>query len=252
VVDGTDWLVEENRIERLFRDPVAGGDADNFRFFGNNLVIRGNIMYGTLQSEIGVSHVDLFQTFDNNGEHAENVLIEKNIGIGFFHQGIMFEGNGLTHRNVIFYRNVFVQGASWGGCVGGGYGVHFINNTIFDIQYHGIGFRNLNGYTPSGYIKNNIIAYCESSYWADDDARIRGGYNCVWNCLHPPGIPSRTDLINVDPVFNIGSRHGDLTITDILGPDGIAFTRDDGLALKRASPLHNRGEDFVTIGAYTE
>lgn len=244
-INGENWLVEDNEIERLYRGP-DGGDADYFRFFGKNNIIRRNIMHGTIEAEIGVSHVDLFQTFDNNGEIAHDILVEKNIGIGMYHQGLMLSGSHQSMRNIIFRENVFAGGSSWGFCIYGTGGVHILNNTIFGIEFHGIGFND----AARGVVKNNIIAYCTTSYWADGYAVVESGYNIIWQCRDDPGIYSSTDMIGVDPLFNLAEKPDPITLSDILGPDGIAFTADDGLALRKYSPANGTGEDGQNIGAY--
>lgn len=251
---GMNILVEENIIERLYRG-TNGGDADNFRFFGENIVIRSNIMYGTLESEIGVSHVDLFQTYDADGGYAHNVLIEKNIGIDFYHQGVMFESNEDSHSNIFFYKNIFINPNSFAYCIEGGKNIQIQNNIIFNGALHGIAFR-LNGGTvaPSGTIKNNIFVYTKAPYWKEEGAIVINGYNLIYKCGTDgnaiPGIESETDILFTDPMFNIGEKRYDVTLDDVLGPDGTAFTDDDGLNIKDGSPVLHAGENGVNIGPY--
>jgi len=69
---GSNWLVENNEVRRLVRR--ANSDNDYTRVFGNNNIIRNNKFWGTSKSEIGTSHVDGFQTYDNNGEYLTNTI----------------------------------------------------------------------------------------------------------------------------------------------------------------------------------
>lgn len=245
---GNNWIVEENKIERLYRGS-SGTDADYFRFFGKNNIIRKNIMFGTIESEIGSSHVDLFQSFDNDNNYANDILIEKNIGLNFYHQGVMIDSSLTSHKNIIFYKNIFVDSDSFGYSIVGGYGIHVINNIIYNGNIHGIGFRGLYGISVIGTIKNNIIAYTNSSYWLEGSVTADTGYNCIYNCANLPSVNNSTDLINVNPLFNIGNKIN-LTLSDILGADGIPFTTDDGLNLNSSSPLIGAGDSGANIGAY--
>ncbi len=235
-VSGVRWLVENNEIERLMRT-ANGGDADYFRFFGDTIIIRKNFLHGTRQSEIGQSHTDLFQTYDNNGNEAHNILIEQNMGIDFFHQGLMAEGGGLSHTNIILHKNVFANGTAWGICSHGQKGLHIINNTILFIATHGIGFRE----GSVGTVKNNIITQTTSSYWADETSSYSNGYNLIYEARNPsPG--DSTDIIGEDPLFT--------NVNNIVGDDNKPFTDDDGLRLLAGSPALKAGEEGVNIGAY--
>lgn len=71
VAGGYDWLVENNEVERLLY-PEAG-DCDYARFFGERITFRNNYFHGARSGDIATSHVDGFQTFDNNGEVARDI-----------------------------------------------------------------------------------------------------------------------------------------------------------------------------------
>ena len=249
-IEGTNWLVEDNQIHRLIRSS-QGGDADYFRFFGNNIIIRNNLMWGTRQEELGPSHTDLFQSFHHNGSYAHDVLIEQNYGIGFFAQGLMLECVQQSHTNIILHKNVFVNANSWQVAAKGVEGIHVINNTFFNSAIQGIGFRILydSGNATSGTIKNNIIAYSNSSYFAEAYCSYENGYNLIFNCRNNPNPGSETDLIGVDPLFNATSV--DLTVEQCLGPDMIPFTGDgEALDLQAGSQAIGAGEKGLDIGAY--
>ena len=65
VMQGNDWRVENNEVERLFM--YAAGrwfdDCDYSRFWGDGLVERYNYYHGTRQSEINTAHTDCIQTW---------------------------------------------------------------------------------------------------------------------------------------------------------------------------------------------
>jgi hypothetical protein len=236
-VSGYNWLVENNEIERLI---YANEDADYMRFFGEDIIIRGNYMHGTIQEEIGESHTDMFQTFNVYGDtYARNIVIERNMCIGFFHQGLMASTSySGSHKNILIRNNVFTDGTSWGICSHTMKDLHIINNTFCNIGYHGTGFRD---YT-TGTVKNNIYYNVNSPYWHDEQSSYENGYNLTFECGREPDPAADTDLLNVDPLF--------VNPIDILGPDGIPFTNDDGLQLQPGSPAIGAGENGIDIGAY--
>lgn len=240
-INGNKWYVVNNEIERLYRD-ADGGDADNMRYFGDSIVIKNNFMHGTLEQEIGESHVDLFQTFDNNGEEVYNVLIEGNMGTGFYHQGIMASSvvSKYNHQNLWVVKNVFANARAWGLCIYNNLNVHVYNNTFFNVRYHGVGFNE----ESTGIIKNNIFVNTPSGYFKDETSSYESGYNLLYHETRTyEGYKfAPTDLLNIDPMF--------VDPENILGNDGIPFTNDDGLKLKAGSHAIKAGEDGGNIGAY--
>lgn len=244
-ISGDGWLVENNEIERLIRPASNGEDADYMRFFGTNHVIRGNYFHGTLPEEIGTSHVDCFQTYDNNDSYAHNILFEHNICLGFVHQVFMMEGNGSSHSNITIRYNVLKGFTSWGIAAHNIQNLRVFNNTWFGLgiedptySIHGVGFRD----GTTGEIKNNIFTRIIAPYWHDESSSYENGNNLIFECRDEPGPSAPTDLIDVDPRF--------LNSADILGPDGLAWTLDDGLHLQFGSPAINGGENGSFIGAY--
>jgi hypothetical protein len=238
-VSGRNWLVINNEIERLIRNPDGGGDADYMRFFGDTIVIKNNYFHGTRQEEIGASHTDVFQTFWQDNNSAHNVLIEQNIATGFYHQGIMAETTGKSHYNIIVRRNVFADASAWGICNMGIINCVVENNIFYN---RGIGFRRSKMSAPepvnsTGKIKNNIFM-AGSSYYKEDGCSYDNGYNL----LYPEKAVDSTDISGVDPLF--------VDPSNIIGADGLPFTNDDGLKLKPGSPAIGKGENGVNIGAY--
>jgi hypothetical protein len=195
-ISGSDWLVEDNEVERLFS--YGNGDSDYSRFFGDNHVIRGNFFHGTQFSEIGDAHVDCFQTFDNNGEFAHHVTFDGNVCYDF-HQGFM--GEAAYYGNIsdlIFKNNIFAHGGAWGLCVHQIHNVTVFHNVFADIQYHGIGFRD----GATGVVRNNIFYNAGSNYWASDGGLVQGSYNILYTTegqISPDDFPD--DLVNIDPLL---------------------------------------------------
>ncbi|NLN31882.1 MAG: DUF1565 domain-containing protein [Bacteroidales bacterium] len=246
VVAGKDWLVEKNSIERLVRPAEGGRDADYFRFFGEDHIIRGNIMYGTREDEIGTSHTDLFQSYVvNQGEYARNILIEGNFGIDFYHQGLMMSQNsdateemdGITIRG-----NIFVGAGSWNICVHGVTNLVVEYNTFANYAIHGVGLRDSRTTIPfgsTGRIRYNIFANGKSSYFSEELSHYDAGNNLLFNVREPS--PSNPEMVD-DPLF--------VNPDDPLGADGIPFTGDDGLMLKSNSPAIGMAPGNRNLGAY--
>ena len=205
VASGNDWLVENNEVERL-KYPDAG-DCDYSRFFGNRITFRGNYFHGALTSEIGSSHVDGFQTFDVNGEVANDIIIENNF-VESFHEGMMLGMDKAGDAaNYIIRNNIFCGGdlgGAWGLCVVNITNLRAVNNVFCNMIYHGIGFRGDNGTGGStGMVRNNIFYNSGSNYWADSVSTVQGGYNIIYDTLGGlnAGDYDSKDLVNVNPKF---------------------------------------------------
>ncbi len=233
-VSGDHWLVEDNDLERLI---YAVGDADFMRFFGTNGVIRRNYLHGTIESEIGASHVDFFQTYDNNGGTAQNMVFEYNVCTGFAHQAFMMEGNGSSHSDIIIRYNVIEGFTSWGVCAENVQNIQVCNNTWLGlgvddpVSIHGVGFR----FGSTGIAKNNLFAMIIAPYWHDAASSYECANNMTFGCRDNPNPGSPSDLLGVDPHFAASGS--------VLGPDGIPRTIDDGLQLTLGSPAINAGTD---------
>jgi len=195
VISGTNWIVEENEVSRLFM--YGDGDCDYSRFFGEGHVIRGNFFHGTDFDEIGAAHVDCFQTFTNNGEVVRNILFDGNVCYDF-HQGLMASNEGGTDtRDFVFRNNVFAHGGAWGICVHDVDGIIIENNTFAFIAYHGAGFRD---FSTGNLVTNNIFYEIGSSYWASDGGEVTGDHNLVFEAGEPDP-PGDHDILGEDPLF---------------------------------------------------
>ncbi len=235
VVYGDNWLIENNEIERLVN--YGSGDSDYSRFFGDSIIFRNNYFHGTLLSEIADAHVDGFQTFNNNGEYVNNVIIEGNI-VESFHQGVIAQNNiePITISNITIKNNVFIGGdigGSWGAVFHNVPDVYIYNNVFANLLYHGVGIRD----SSSAVVKNNIFYNAGSNYWADTTSTVEGGYNIL-----NTGVPYDSLDILADPLF--------INPGNFLGPDSIPFTDDDGFALQDSSPAIDAGIGLPGIVDY--
>ncbi len=237
-VQGENWLVEFNEVEKLH--DYGYSDADYSRFHGDNHILRHNRFHGTTASDISGSHVDCFQTFDGGSwaTHTRNILIENNVCFGF-HQGIMSEAvhnqatDTITVRNNIFanFESSFIKDSH-------GIIVHDIpnytieHNTFVNIGVRGVLIKKAEyGNAKNEVVKNNIfynidgIAY---SFW-DGSQTSQGRYNIVYNSWDPsPKWP--LDLIGADPQFVDADQRN--------------------FHLQQGSPACDGGENGSYIGAY--
>ncbi len=201
-VSGKNMLVENNEIERLI---YRQGDADYFRFFGEGHIIRGNYMHGTRNEETGPAHVDGFQTFDNNGEYARNIIIEGNFIEDFYHQGLMGSGSYYYHSyNITFRNNVFKDAAAWGMCISQLKDVKVYNNLFINMKTHGVGFRGTDAQPATGEVRNNIFYNARNCYFGIDNNQYDGSNNLLFNSdpeqkYKQESFPN--DIVNADPLF---------------------------------------------------
>jgi hypothetical protein len=218
-VQGTNWIIEDNEIERLFY--YRPGDCDYTRFFGDSIIFRHNYFHGTDPDSIGTAHVDCFQTFDNNGEYARYVVIDGNYGFDFA-QGFMGEAHFYHNsHHITFKNNIFARGWAWGLCVQDIANVRAFNNTFAYIQWHGIGFSGQ--YAQNGEVRNNIFFNTGTSYWWDDTATATGDYNLIFGAS-PPTVVGPHDILNQDPRF-VDSLNNDFR----LQPNSPAINNGDSL-----------------------
>lgn len=193
---GTNWLLEDNEVERLFQ--YGRGDCDYTRFFGDSIIFRRNYFHGTHPDSIGSAHVDCFQTFDNNGEHAAYVTIEANRGYDY-HQGFMGEAHYYHNsHDIVFKNNIFARGWAWGLCVQDIANVKVFNNTFAYIRWHGAGFSG--PYALGGTVRNNVFFNTNTSYWWADTAQASGDYNLIFGASQPTVLGPH-DIMNQDPQF---------------------------------------------------
>jgi len=269
VVKGKGHLVEGNEISRLVWGSGVN-DCDYIRFFGEGHILRRNYLHGTKKEEVGVAHVDGWQTYAvNPGEYAKDILIEGNILTGYFMHGAMLEGKRGGRRSTV--ERIVIRNNAWaeGTCcinARGVYDLQIVNNTfkmaletisagrvggtVRVLAGPGIIFaRSSDGTPTTGSVVNNILfdtlAYLVAP--GDEDACV---LLCGGNLVYTTSehlFSKRTwpqDILNTDPVL--------LNAGNFIGPDGSPFTEDDGYRLKPTSPCVDTGEetDLVTQDIY--
>jgi hypothetical protein len=198
-VSGSNFLVENNEVDRLFQYDTTG-DCDYSRFFGDNITFRGNKFHGTIFSEVGNAHLDCWQTFDNNGEHAANVVWDGN-WCSECDEGLMAEGTyHHSSHDFTFKNNIFAHSAAWGLCVSDGITtINVFNNVFYDIKYFGAGFGG--SYTSGAVVKNNIFSKCydHAIIVNNGAAPVIEDYNLFNESAYSP--VAAHDKTNVDPQF---------------------------------------------------
>jgi hypothetical protein len=150
-VFGTKHLIENNEI-----GPAS--DIDAFRIFGSNHVIRGNYVHDITYSPGSAAHMDMFQTFGDNGWVSNNITIENNRFINS--QGQLFntsQDNVSGIHDYIVRNNVFAN-ISQNANVGLP-NFYFYNNTLYNTgiiyQVTGGPGKPFNG--SNLVVKNNLL-----------------------------------------------------------------------------------------------
>ena len=201
VVSGNDWVVEKNEIERVFWYGTMG-DADYTRFFGENGTFRKNYFHGSTPAEIGVAHLDCWQTYDDNGEYTHNITIEGN-KCSECHQGSMISAYKYKQSShITFKNNIFNNCWAWGLCLYYISNVTAINNTFANIGYFGIGTTEEKSDCPNTIIKNNIFYKLgeKSYYFEGPSLGSIGDYNLIYN-EGTPTAKGPHDIVGKDPLF---------------------------------------------------
>jgi hypothetical protein len=175
LLNGEDWLVENNEVNRLFMYAKGNkfDDCDYTRFFGRRCVQRCNYYHGSTQKEIKTAHVDCIQTFPGNGDSALDVLFEYNACFDF-HQMCMVEKlapnadlGGWTFRHNIASTNSPTMRGGWGPDIIHARDVIIENNTISTVNWSTIGLRDKQA--ANGQIRNNILCDAERAVVDGDE-----------------------------------------------------------------------------------
>ena len=219
---GVNWRVESNEVERLFM--YGNGDCDYSRFFGDTILFWHNYFHGTDHDSIGSAHVDCFQTFDDNGEHACYITIDANRGFDYA-QGVMADAQ--NHHNThdfVIKNNLFARGWAWGVFTRDIPNVMVYNNTFACIGWHGVGFSG--PYSQGGVVRNNIFFNTTTSYRWTDSAQASGDYNLIYGASQPTRLGPH-DIMNQYPQF-----------VDTLNND---------FRLRATSPAIDRGDSLLQV-----
>jgi len=236
LLNGEDWLVENNEVSRLFMFPGGNkfADCDYTRFFGKGCVQRYNYYHGTLTSESKPAHVDCIQTFMNNGGMAQDLLFEFNTCFDWG-QGAMVESaphigsvRNWTWRHNIYSSKLPTYKGAWGLDVIQTLDVTIENNTFAGITWCGVGLRGKE--STNGQIRNNI--FCEAQRAVVDGdrdftpAKPVVEYNLTFKTAP---LADEKNLNDKDPLFVDAERRG--------------------FRLMKGSPASAAGKGGVTIGA---
>jgi len=179
--------------------------------------------------------VDCFQTFDDRGQSASNILLEGNTCYDFS-QGLMSSAvrKGNTHH-ITVRNNVFSHGTNGVIARDGMSYITVDHNTIVDMRYYGVWFyKRIIGSAygvRNGVIKNNIvydtgkgIVVASSISEADVDYNLVNYTNRISG-----GSQGLHNMVGADPMFeDLGANN---------------------FKPKEGSPACGAGEDGSDIGA---
>ncbi|MDG0809938.1 Ig-like domain-containing protein [Cohnella rhizosphaerae] len=218
---GSNSIVEYNEVEQISVHNTDEPQGDFLRVFGSDIVVRHNYLHGTHLADLyrpstpsDPAHADVVQSWDDNNIDVKRVLIENNVFLGYYQQGLMLENdkngvNGIyrisdwTIRNNVF-GGVGSSGAFLGKTNGGIPNMVFENNTftsaITDGQpaFYGI---NAVGTGGSTVLRNNIfVGFGTSTYGASQGSAIDADYNLIYNGSVPVAT-GPNDIIGLDPKF---------------------------------------------------
>jgi len=239
VIQGNDWLVENNEVNRLFM--YAAGrwfdDCDYSRFWGDGLIERYNYYHGTRQNEINTAHTDGIQTWlGGDSAWSKHVTLEYNAFFDF-HQGCMVDSapniGGVrywTFRHNIYSTNwspEFLRGG-WGPDICQTLDVTVENCTIFSVNWSCIGLRGKE--STNGQIRDNILCDAERAVLDGDEHFSHSEPIIEYNLTYETrALDGATNINGKDPLF--------------VDPDGRNFR------LRKGSPAIGTGKDGVTVGA---
>jgi hypothetical protein len=209
-----------NDIERLYS---YGGtyDSDYVKLFGDSLTFSGNYFHGTIKQEIGGSHVDCFQYFDNGDINATNILIEKN-RCSSFHEALMLESNKNYYNTSITVRNNVFDGKAfdtyvWGWCIKAIKNIKIYNNVFANMTHNG-------GDANSTITHQNNIYY-NAGFYGSTTGIVQSDHNLLYkegNFYNDWDYPN--DIVNKDPKFvNPGMQNYAIKIDSPAKDAGIAL-----------------------------
>lgn len=251
--EGYNWTIKNCEVERLYK--WGSTDSDAFRGNGQGHLIQDNYAHGTIVTEIGTSHSDGFQCFDNDDPGAvatSGIIIERNRFMAGGDQGIIMSDIGYAGVDDIIIRNNIIRGvpeSEQAGVVGyhdnnnlglahgvladGATNIKVYNNTFITVRNTratdsatwGNGISTMNGGSVTAY--NNIFYDCERvmdpAYGGGTAGTITEDYNCA-------DVDSNGDLTGSNDIVD------DPTFTDYANKD---------YSLATGSPCIDAGTDSI-------
>ena len=211
---------------------------------GNNILIERNYFYTTTQTQIGL---EIAPTAGIN----TNVTIRNNIiDIDTFYDGTIRiraqwdPEDGLDGLKI--YNNTITRiGNYWAmHFYSGGTTQHSIRNIDIKNNVFAVRETPYNGFEFEGDVTYGLES--DYNHYFDEDSsmifRWTDGSNLNFNDWQGMGFDTFTHQQWGDPLYT--------NSTNILGPDGILWTDDDGLIPQQDSPLCGAGEGGSDIGTY--
>lgn len=251
-VNGSDHLIENNVF-----DNVNG--LDGIAFAGTNITIRRNLIKNSYLYDGFNPSTD---ALTNSGNTVNNLLIEENMIVDYV--GNIDYAHALPGPGPVMIRkNVFVN------CGAGFYthlkGATFDRNTFYDVakintpqapqQNHAIVYFNSANDVTSATITSNLFIGCgynqtSTNGWYINSEPALTSFTANYNYVAGPapsyatktGFSEANGINGGNPLF--------VNAADPIGPDGIAFTADDGLRLAAGSPAIGVGPAGADLGAY--
>jgi hypothetical protein len=233
VLNGNDWLLENNEVNRLFMYMPGNknDDCDYTRFFGKGCTEQYNYYHGTTQAEIKVAHTDCIQTFGGGG--AQDFVFQYNTCFDF-HQGCMVESKpnigsvkNWTFRGNIYCTNSPTMRGGWGPDICQAVDVTIENNTIWTVNWSAIGLRGKE--STGGQIRNNILGDAQRAVVDGDSDFTPSNPVVEYNLTFKTRALAGDKNINKDPLFVDAAKRN--------------------FRLQKGTPAAGAGKDGVTIGA---
>jgi hypothetical protein len=209
IVLGQDILVEDNDVSGSIMGD--GIDADGIRFFGSDIVIRGNYVHDIHDRGYPPDegpHTDCFQTFDDDKPPTVSVTIENNVCHDVDHQCLIAEG--VTQRrssSITFRNNICNNNGSQAIFARQFPGLTITNNLFLDsMVYHGVF---LESESTAALIGNNVFVGKYRPYVADASSRpgLVADHNLVFdrdNPMPPEWWSEANGIWGVAPVGLLG------------------------------------------------
>lgn len=235
-------IVDDNTIERVVDYGVTV--PDYVRFFGVSWLVRRNHLHGAVLTEIDSFPPTCFQTFDNNGETAQNVLIEANRCFDFGWALALQSLHHRTSRSILIRNNLFVGGTLGAVHVWGIPDVKVLNNTFVDVGPKGVRYEDKGA--TGGLIRNNVFCSLGPVYEFIEGATAAYSHNLLYN-TPAASPPSPDDLVDTNPLF-ADSVGGDFSLS-VLSPAIDAGAHAAAVTTDIDGTMRPRGNGW-DIGAY--